>query len=253
MLDLHQARRSLARAEAELPPLIEASGRARHSLAILQAEYPGRASEAGCQPLDFSAPPPVPAGLPAELLTRRPDIRSAEAALEAASARIGVARAARFPQITLTGSLGYSSDELETLFDPASRLWKLAAGGVQPLFDAGRLAASERVARARYEQQLAAYAKTVLNAFAEVEDSLLARRQLLERRKRLVKLRSESEATLETALDRYQRGLTSYLNVLDARQSLYQTNLDLAETEYNIYSNRVKLHRALGGGWDRMD
>ncbi|MCF8035608.1 MAG: efflux transporter outer membrane subunit [Desulfobacteraceae bacterium] len=253
VLDVHQARRSLARAESELPSLIEARGKARHSLSILQGKYPENSKQEETQTREFYTPPPVPAGLPAELLNRRPDIRSAEAALEAACARIGVARASRFPQITLTGSFGYTSEELETLFDPESQLWKLAAGGVQPLFDAGRRAAAERAARARYEKQLASYAKTVLNAFAEVEDALLARQQLLKRRNRLVHLRSEAEATLKSALDRYQRGLTPYLNVLDARQSVYQARLDLAEAEHSIYSNRVKLHRALGGGWDRID
>lgn len=255
VLDVHQARRSLARAESELPSLIEARGKARHSLAILQGKYPenSKSENADCRPPEFHSPPPVPAGLPAALLNRRPDIRSAEAALEAACARIGVARASRFPQITLTGSFGYTSEEIETLFDPESQLWKLAAGGVQPLFDAGRRAAAERAARARYKKQLASYAKIVLSAFAEVEDALLTRQQLLKRRKRLVDLVSESEATLESALDRYQRGLTPYLNVLDARQSLYQASLDLAEVEHSIYSNRVKLHRALGGGWDRID
>ncbi|MFP3981285.1 MAG: efflux transporter outer membrane subunit [Desulfobacterales bacterium] len=255
VLDVHQARRSLARAESELPSLTEARGKARHSLSILQGKYPedSKPEDTDSQPPDFGMPPPVPAGLPAELLNRRPDIRSAEAALEAACARIGVARASRFPQITLTGSFGYTSEELESLFEPENQLWRLAAGGVQPLFDAGRRAAAERAARARYEKQLAAYAKTVLNAFAEVEDALLARQQLLKRRNRLVHLRSEAEATLESALDRYQRGLTPYLNVLDARQTLYQARLDLAEAEHSIYSNRVKLHRALGGGWDRIE
>lgn len=251
MLDVRQARRSLARAEAELPSLVESRGKAWHSFSILQGRYPENNESGDSGSRDFQMPEPVPAGLPSELLAMRPDIRAAEALLEAASARIGVARANRFPQISLTGSFGYTSDELSGLFEPENRLWQIAAGGIQPVFDAGRRAAAERAARARYEKQSAVYARTLLKAFGEVEDALFARQQLIERRSLLEELVSESEATLEIAMDRYKRGLSGYLNVLDARQNLYRSELDLVQVQYAIYSNRVKLHRALGGGWDR--
>ncbi|MBS3808922.1 MAG: efflux transporter outer membrane subunit, partial [Desulfobacterales bacterium] len=253
VLDVHQARRALARAEAELPSLVESKGKALHSLSILQGKYPENVDPPGKDRQALKMPPPVPAGLPSELLERRPDIRSAEASLEAACARIGAARANRFPRISLTGSLGYASNELDTLFDPVNELWKLAAGAMQPVFDAGKRAAAEEAARARYKKQVASYAKTVLQAFSEVEDALLARQQLMERHKRLVRLVSESAATLESARGRYRKGLTSYLNVLDAMQALHQAELDLAKGEYALFSNRVKLHRALGGGWDQTD
>ncbi|MFP3998567.1 MAG: efflux transporter outer membrane subunit [Desulfobacterales bacterium] len=251
ILDVRQARRALARAEAELPSLEESRGTAMHSLSILQGKYPEKRGVKEGGQTEFKIPPPVPPGLPSELLERRPDIRAAEASLEAACARIGVARANRFPRISLTGSLGYTSEELSALFEPESRLWQIAAGAIQPLFDAGQRAAAERAARARYEKQVALYAKTLLNAFGEVEDALFAGQQLIGRRARLGQLVSESESVLETAMDRYKRGLSGYLNVLDARQSLFQAELDLIQAEYAIYSNRVKLHRALGGGWDR--
>ncbi len=253
VLDVHQARRALARAEAELPSLVESRGKALHSLSILQGKYPETGGQAIKEKQELKMPPPVPAGLPSELLERRPDIRSAEASLKAACARIGVARANRFPRISLTGSLGYTSNELDTLFDPVNELWRIAAEGLQPVFDAGKRAAAERAARARYKKQAASYAKTVLKAFSEVEGALLARRQLLERHNRLMRLVSESEATLDAARSRYQRGLTAYLNVLDARQSLHQAKLDLVKGQHALYSNRVKLHRALGGGWDQTD
>jgi outer membrane protein TolC len=120
------------------------------------------------------------------------------------------------------------------------------------VFDAGRRAAGEQAARARYRQQQAVYAGTVLQALAEVEDALLSRQQLLERHSRLQELLSESEATLKSAQDRYQRGLVSYLNVLDAQQFRYQAQLDLVQAQYAIYASRVRLHRALGGGWDQI-
>lgn len=250
-LDVRQARRALARAEAELPSLLESRGTALHSLSILQGKYPeSRELKEGDQ-IEFSPLPPAPPGLPSELLARRPDISAAEASLEAACARIGVARANRLPRISLTGSFGYTSDELSALLEPGNRLGRIAAGGLQPLFDAGARAAAEEAARARYEKQAASYAKTVLNAFAEVEDALFAGHRLREHRDRLEELVSESESTLETAMDRYSRGLVSYLNALDARKSLFQAELDLVRAEYGIYENRVELHRALGGGWDR--
>jgi multidrug efflux system outer membrane protein len=191
----------------------------------------------------------VPAGLPSELLVRRPDIRSAEAALQAACARIGAAKANRFPQITLTGSFGYSSEELTALFEPENELWQIAAGIFQPLFDAGKRKAVQRAAEARYERQLAVYAKTVLEAFSEVEGALLTRREQIDRYERLEVYLKEAGHTLETAMDRYQRGLADYLNVLDAQKALFQARLNLVETRTAIYTNRVRLYRALGGGW----
>jgi multidrug efflux system outer membrane protein len=253
VLDLYQARRSLAMAKSRLPSLIETKGQTQHALAILQGRYPAATDDLNDKKYGFNDLSQVPAGLPSAILEQRPDIRAAEASLEAASARIGVARANRLPQISLTGSFGYTSNELNALLKPASQLWQMAAGGLQPVFDAGKRAAAEKAARARYQQMEAAYASTVLKALAEVEDALFSRRQLIKRRLRLFELLCESEATLAAAEDRYSRGLISYLNVLDARQSKYQAKLDLIAAEYAIYVNRVRLHRALGGGWDMME
>ncbi len=273
VLDVQQARRGLARAEAEIPSLVQALGKARHALDVLQGAYPGRKEaapkqtpkqtpELATEPATelapeltteqetrLALPPPIPAGLPSELLNRRPDIRAAEASLEAACARIGAAKANRFPRISLTGQFGYASEELDLLLKPESELWKIGAGLFQPLFDAGRRKSVQRAAEARYQQQLAGYAKTVLNALAEVEDALLTRQQQLARRERLLKYRDQAEATLATARDRYQRGLSNYLNVLDAQEAKLQADLDLVKTRHAIYANRVALYRALGGGW----
>lgn len=252
VLEVQQARRSLAQSEAEIQPLLQAIGKARQALAVLQGSYP-TSSEQTAQASEFKLPPPIPAGLPSDLLNRRPDIRAAESTLKAASARIGAAKANRFPQINLTGSFGYTSDELNALFKPESELWKIASGIFQPLFDAGKRKSAQQAAQARYQKQLAAYAKTLLDAFAEVEGALLTRKQEIDRRSRLQVFVNEADATLQTALDRYQRGLTDYLNVLDAQQANFQAELNLVKTQYAIYTNRVALYRALGGGWDNLE
>ncbi len=249
VLELRQARRSLAQSESEIPPLKQSIGKARHKLAVLQGKYPETGGLQNDPATAFALPPAVPAGLPSELLNRRPDIRAAEASLQAACAKIGAAKASRFPQITLTGSFGYTSEELDLLFEPRNQLWRIATGIVQPVFDAGKRKAAQRAAEARYEKQLAAYAKTVLDAFAEVEGALLTREQQIDRYKRLQDYLTEAQKTLGTALARYRRGVTDYLNVLDAQQAKYQAELSLLDTQYAIYANRVSLYRALGGGW----
>ncbi len=250
ILDVRQADRSLANARARLPALIAARGVQSQALGVLQGQYPETTPFCDPDPDYFRPPPPVPCGLPSDLMLRRPDVRAAEAALHGACARIGAAKAARFPQITLTGSLGYASNELDSLFDPSSELWRLAAGGRQSVFDAGKTAARQRAAEARYEQALAAYAKTVLQAFAEVEAALLNRREHINRRDRLLTYQEAADAALQVAQDRYSRGLVDYLTVLDARQMKIDADLQLVSVEFDILASHVSLCRTLGGGWD---
>ena len=250
ILDVRNARRVMAQAEASLPPLRQDLGTAQHQLAVLLGHYPAT-SPPRPQPDDyFKRLAPVPTGLPSELLLRRPDIRAAEASLRALNARIGVAKASRFPRVSLTGSFGYSSDELDRLITPQGELWNLAAGIVQPLFDAGRLKGGQRAAEARYQQDVAAYAKTVLIAFSEVESALLTRKEQLGRRDQMLHVLKEARAAQNVAEDRYKRGLIDYLNVLEAQQVRYQAEDNLILTDLAVLANRVTLHRALGGGWD---
>lgn len=250
ILDVRQASRILAQAESQLPALTAALGIQNQSLAILQGQYPTNKPAKDIDPNYFRLPPDIPPGLPSDLIKRRPDIVAAEASLHAACAQIGVAEAARFPQIKLTGTFGYASDDLNSLFDPQSELWRIASGGMQSVFDAGKLAANQRAAEARYEQALADYAKTVLLAFGEVEGALLNRKEKIERRNRLLKYRDEAIATLDVADDRYGRGLVDYLTVLDSQQVRINAELQLISVEYGILSNHVSLSRALGGGWN---
>ena len=194
---------------------------------------------------------PVPPGLPSELLLRRPDLRAAEEGLKALTAEVGVARAARFPRISLTGSYGYSSEDLETLFRPSSLLWRLAAGMTAPIFQWGKLKASERAAYSRLREAEASYAKAVLQAFYEVETALKRREELLRRRLSLEKSLQEALQLEEMAQGRWRRGLSDYLEVLEAREARLGAEEELLLLDLAILTNRVSLHRALGGGWPK--
>jgi len=195
ILDLRQARRILAQTESTLPSLRQELGIKQQKLAVLSGQYPETRS-ARTQPEDyFKLPSPIPPGLPSDLLLLRPDIRAAEATLRALNAKIGVAKGNRFPRITLTGSFGYSSSELNQLIMPGSSLWNIAFGALSSIFDAGKLKAGQRAAEAQFQQGLADYAKTVLTAFSEVESALLTRKEQLEKEENAdLSCRSEGHA-----------------------------------------------------------
>jgi multidrug efflux system outer membrane protein len=249
VLDVRQARRILAGAETLVPELQQQLGVSQQQLSILLGRYP-KTQPARSQPEDYyRRPNPVPAGLPSTLLLRRPDIRAAEARLEALTQRIGSAKAARFPAITLTGSYGWNADGKDRLFKSDSVIWNFSRGVVQPLMDAGRLKARQRGVEAQYQQAVSDYANTVLNAFAEVEGALLIRKKQLERRQRELKFLEEARATQRVAQNRYLKGLVQYLDVLDAQQTRFTAEGNLALVDLNILTNRVNLHRALSGSW----
>jgi outer membrane protein, multidrug efflux system len=250
VLDLRQARRVLYQAEAELPPLQRELGMRQHQLAVLLDRYP-ETRPARTQPDDyFQQLAPVPAGIPSDLLRRRPDIRAAESRLRSLNAAVAVSIANRFPRFTLTAAFGYGSEKLHLLFQPYSEWWQLAAGLTAPIFDAGRLQAQHDVSVSQYRQAAFAYARTVLNAFAEVEDVLLERKKQFQSRQRLVLFLQEARITQEVAENRYRRGLIDYLRVLEAQQTRYAAEQRLIQEDFLIYSNRVSLHRVIGGGWD---
>ena len=251
ILDLRQARRTLAQAQANLPLLRQELGATQQALAVLLGQYP-ETQPPRKQPEDYYRQlEPVPPGLPSELLMRRPDIRAAEARLKALNAQVGIRKASRFPSITLTGSYGYSSSALGSLFQPDT-VWSMAAGILQPLFDAGKLKAGQRAAEARYSQGMAEYTKTVLRAFSEVEKALLTRKEQVERREEVMNFLVEARATQRVAEARYVRGLVDYLTVLNAQQTRFRAEDDLVLVDFAILSNRVTLHRALGGGWAKL-
>ena len=248
-LDVRQARRLLAGAETRVPQLQQELGILQQQLSVLLGRYP-ETRPARPQPADYyKRPDSVPAGLPSTLLLRRPDIRAAETRLVALNQRIGSAKAARFPVITLTGSYGWNADGKDRLFKSNSVIWNLSRGVVQPLIDADRLKARQRGVEAQYQQAVSDYASTILNAFAEVEGALLTRKKQLERREREVRFLEEARATQRVAQNRYIKGLIQYLDVLEAQQTRFTAEDNLALVDLNILTNRVNLHRALGGSW----
>jgi multidrug efflux system outer membrane protein len=248
-LDVRQARRILAGAQTRVPTLQQELGITQQQLAILLGRYP-QTRPARPQPQDYyRQPEPVPTGLVSTLLRKRPDIRAAELRLQALNEQIGAAKADRFPQITLTGSYGWNADGKDRLFKSDSVIWNFTRGVVQPLVEADRLKARQRGVEAQYEQAVSDYANTVLNAFAEVEGALLTRQKRLERRQREVVFLEEARATQRVAQNRYIKGLIQYLDVLDAQQTRFTAEDNLAQVDLGILTNRVNLHRALGGSW----
>ncbi len=249
VLDVRQASRVLAGAETLVPQFEQDLGIIQQQLSVLLGRYPETRAPRR-QPEDYyQRLAPVPPGLPSDLLMRRPDIRAAEARLRSLNELVGVAKAARLPRITLTGEYGVTSEDLNKLLRTENIIWNLTAGIVQPVFDAGRLKAGQRAAEARYEQGVAEYVKAVLDAFAEVERTLLTREQQLDRREREITFLSEARATQRVAENRYTKGLVNYLDVLNAQITRYQAEDNLVLVDLTILRNRVALHRALGGSW----
>ena len=249
ILDVRQARRVLAQAETLVPQLEQQLGIVQQQLYVLLGRYPETRAPRK-QPEDYYQQlAPVPPGLPSDLLWQRPDLRAAEANLKSLNELVGVAKASRLPTITLTGSYGWSSADLNKLLRRENIVWDLTAGIVQPIFDAGNLKAGQRAAEARYQQGVAEYVQTVLDAFAEVEQALLTREAQLDRRMRELRFLEEARATQRVAENRYIRGLVIYLDVLNAQITRYQAEDNIVLVDLAIYQNRVALHRALGGGW----
>lgn len=203
-------------------------------------------------PRDVAAlpvPAMPPAGLPSELLERRPDVREAEARLVAATERIGVARASQLPTLTLDGSLGMESDGLDTLLDGRSRVWSLGAGLLGPILDGGRYAARTAQAEAAARQAEAAYRRTVETAFREVQDALSNVRLAREAEADLEQRVATAREALRLANLRYDRGYSAYLEVLDAQRTLNESLLAFIRNRQAYLSYTVDLVNALGGGW----
>jgi multidrug efflux system outer membrane protein len=195
--------------------------------------------------------PPTPAlspGLPSTVLERRPDVRSAEAALTAAAADIGVARTGLFPSITLTGTYGSASQELADLFTNPAKQWSLAAGLLQPVFQSGRLRAAVERANALQQQRQAEYAKTVQSAFRDVLDALKGQELLGGIRQTTADQAAALARAAELSELRYSAGEIAYLDLLDVRRNLYQSQIALVAAQRDALTNSVSLALALGGG-----
>ncbi|HLH54434.1 MAG TPA: efflux transporter outer membrane subunit [Verrucomicrobiae bacterium] len=253
-LDVQQASTVLATTRADVPTLEASIQTAIHRLGVLLGQEPGtlRAELTSASPIPVQ-PPIVPVGLPSELLLRRPDIRQAERQLAAATANIGVAKADLFPKFSITGNAGYLSVSASHWFTADSQSWSIGPTMQWRIFDAGRIRSNIKVQNAREEQALATYEKTVLTAFEEVENGLVAYAKEQVRRGSLQDAVVSSQKSLETANKLYANGLADFLRVLDAERSLYQAQDALVQSDRTISINLISLYKSLGGGWETME
>jgi len=247
-LDLYQSRQNLAGAKSRRPQFENTLAATEHALAVLLGRYPDPAASGGRAALPEAAPH-FPAGVPAQLLARRPDVEANLLRLQASDARIAAAIAERFPALRLTGTYGGASDELGDLLSSGNIFWNLLLNIAQPLYDGGRRAAEVDRTRAVFRENLARYHQSVLNAFREVEDALAAGRTSEERLGHLRDREEASAAALRLALDRYLQGLSDYLPVLTAQGLQFDAESQLLAARRQLLADRISLARALGGEW----
>jgi outer membrane protein, multidrug efflux system len=246
-LDTSRARTELARTEAELHGVTRARFALENALAVLCGAAPSELVP-GTSAAEL-APPTVPAGLPSELLRRRPDVAAAIERLHEASARIGQTKAEAFPRLSLTASAGFVSTELAQLFDSSSRAWLLGADVQAPLFQGGAFDQRNRAAKAFYDERAADYRSTLLIAFREVEDALSALTELQSELRFQTEARTAAQQTFDLADARYRQGLVGYLDVVDAARSELDSRRAIVQLERLRAESTVLLIQALGGGW----
>ncbi len=250
MLDVRQAEELVYLASQTIPDAERSIEQTENQISLLLGNNPGPITRG--RPLAQQEElPAVPAGLPSSLLERRPDIRAAEENLAAQRALVSAARAAYFPRISLTGLLGFQSNQLSSLFSGPSRLWSFVPQVTQPIFTGGRLKSNVKFARAQQELALVAYQQTIQNSFREVSDALVQYRKVRE-------IRIQQELLVTTLRDRsrlaylrYEGGVDTLLNALDSDRDLFDAELNLTQTKRDELVSVVQLYKALGGGWQQ--
>ena len=246
-LEIAMVRTEYEQAAAAIPPIERRIALTENALSILLGSNP-HAIPRG-KSIDALVLPPVPEGVPSSLLTRRPDISAAEQALIAANARIGVARAQYFPTISLTGLFGYASESLSDLLGNSANVWSLGGSAVGPIFSGGRISAELRASEAVQRQTLVGYLQTVQGAFRDVDDALISvqksREQLVVEGRRVAALSDYARL----ANLRYFEGYTSYIDVLDAQNKLFDAQLQYVNVQSDVYGSLVNTYKAMGGGW----
>ncbi len=250
MLDVRQAEQLVFTAAAEIPALEQEIEQQENLISILLGKNPADVAR-GQKLTEQTQPPEVPPGLTSSLLERRPDIREAEQQLVAANAQIGVARTAYFPQISLSGSGGFQSAALTSLFSGPAGSWNFGASLTQPIFTAGRIRSNVRFAQAQQQTALLFYQQTIQGAFRGVSDALIAYRKSRE-------FRAQEELLFQSAQDsarlshmRYTGGVTGYLEVLTNETNAFSAELGLVQAQLNELLALVQLYEALGGGWQQ--
>jgi NodT family efflux transporter outer membrane factor (OMF) lipoprotein len=250
-LDVQQAASLLATTKAEVPSLQTAIQASIFRLGVLLGRQPETlvAELSTVAPIP-ATPPQVPVGLPSQLLERRPDVQRAERELAAATANIGVAKADLFPKFYLTGVAGFESISASDWFSAGSRFWSAGPTVQWRIFDAGQIRENIKIQDARQQEALAEYEKTMLGAFEDVENGLVAYANEQTRRESLQDAVTASRNSLDLANKLYANGLTDFLHVLDAERSLYQTQDALAQSDRTVSVDLVSLYKSLGGGWE---
>jgi multidrug efflux system outer membrane protein len=251
-LDVRQAEIEEAIAAAAVPLFERQVVQAENALSVLVGRPPGEILR-GQSLVEQNVPLETPAGLPSELLQRRPDVVRAEALLQAQMARVGVAQALRWPSLSLTGFLGFESQELSELIDSDTDTWSLGGSLLGPIFEFGKNKRRVEIERALTEQVILEYEKAVLNAFREVEDALVGVRTLREEYEARLEQVEAAQQAAKLSRARYDGGVTSYLEVLDIERSLFDAELQASRTLQESYAAVVSLYAALGGGWDSQE
>jgi len=247
-LDVRQAEQLVESAAESIPQLKQQIEQTEDQISLLLGKNPGSIERQRSFNNEYPIPE-VPAGLPSALLERRPDIRAAEQSLVAASANIGVAKAAYFPQISLTGSIGGQSSALANLFSGPNAAWSFVPQVAQPIFTAGRLKNNVRLAEAQRQDAQIGYEKSISTAFQEVSDALIAHQRMRESRVEQQKLVIALQDRKRLAYRRYEGGVDTQLNALDADRDLLSAQLALEQIRYAETVSIVQLYNALGGGW----
>lgn len=250
LLDVRQAEQLVFTASAEVPALEQRIEQQENFLSTLLGQNPTDVPR-GKALTDQPQPPVVPPGLPSALLERRPDIREAEAQLMAANAQIGVARAAYFPDIALSGNGGFQSSALSGLFSGPAGAWSFGALLTQPIFTGGRLHSQVRLAEARQQTAVLLYEQSIQGAFRDVSDALVAYKKTREFRTQEGSLFQSAQDAARLSHDRYAGGATGYLEVLTNETNAFSAELGLAQARLNELLAVVQLYEALGGGWQQ--
>jgi multidrug efflux system outer membrane protein len=250
MLDVRQAEQLVYTAAEQVPDLERRIQQQENLISTLLGKNPGPVTR-GMKLTEQPHIPQVPAGLPSALLERRPDIRQAEEQLVAFNAQIGVAKAAYFPQITLTGDAGYQSAAITNLFSGPGGFFSLGGALAQPLFAGGKIRSGVKLSEAQKEEAVLLYKKTIQQAFQDVSDSLIGYEKDQEFRQQQQLLTNAAEDAAHLSDVRYKGGATSYLEVLTNQTNYFSAQLNLAQAQLNELNALVQLYRALGGGWQQ--
>jgi len=248
-VDLAAQESQLAQTRAALPPLEKQLAQQRDQLAVLTGRFPAQATDDGITLAGLQLPGALPLSLPSALVEQRPDVRQAQANLHAACAEIGVATAARLPNITLTADTGSTALELSKLFTGGTGFWDVAAGITAPIFDGGTLLHQQRAAKAAYVEASEQYRSTVLVAFQNVADTLVALQQDADALQEAANAEQAAKLTLDLTERQLRDGYTGNLQWLTAEQTWQQARIALVQAQANRYADTVALYEALGGGW----